>query len=160
MYKLFINSHYKLCISFQGDKAIESEDDSEKEQDTNEVVEKGLETLGLDLPFLKGIAGEDLAGHLTPEGQLDLNDAPGIEVVSILELIHLSSSHLYGGYDQEKHLANVCHAIERKQYPYKKGKLVKLAWKNFKRERWRYESEAFGFKLRWRVRLKRLLSIF
>ena len=133
------------------------------ETDTNEVVEKGLKTLGLSLESFKKIAGEDLTKHLTPDGLLDLNHAPGIEVIEILELIYLSSSHLYGGYDQEKHLANICHDIERGGFHYKKSKLVKVAWKNFKRERWKYESELLSFRLRWKDRLKRWflgLSVF
>ncbi len=139
---------------------MESKNNTEeqKETDTNEVIKEGLETLGLSLESFKEIAGECLTEHLTPEGQLNLNHAPGIEVIEILELIYLNSSHLYGGYDQEMHLANICHDIERGGFHYKKSKLVKVAWKFFKRERWSYEAEAFDFKLRWRIRLKRWFS--
>ena len=126
--------------------------------DINAVIEKALETLDLGLESFRKIAGEYLTGHLTPEGQLDLNHAPGIKVICILELLHLSSSHLHEGYNQEKHLTKICRDIEKNQFHCKKSKLVKVAWRNFKRERWKYETEFLAFRLRWKVRLKRWFS--
>ena len=99
----------------------------------NEVIERALETLELGLESFKEIAREYLKGHLTPERQLDLNHAPGIKVICIIKLLHLSSSHLHGGYNQKRHLTNICHDIEKNQFHYKKSKLVKAAWKEFKR---------------------------
>ena len=135
------------------------EPETNQKRDINKAIKKALETLELDLESFKKIAGKVLTKNLMPENQLDLNHAPVIDVIEIIELLHLSSSHLHNGYDQEKHLANICHSIEKNQFRYKKGKLVKVAWKKFKWERWKYEAEFLGFRLRWKVRFKRIFKL-
>ena len=126
-----------------------------REININFVVENALEVLSLDLHAFQKIAGEILTKNLTPEGQLNLNHALGIDVVQILELLYLCSSHLYEGYDREKHLIQVCHAIEKGEYSYKKGKIVKAFFGYFKAVRWEQESKYFSFRQRWKIRLKR-----
>ena len=127
----------------------------ERRESINFVIENALEALGLEIRSLQKIAGETLTKNLTPDGHLNLNHAPGIDVHFILEWLYLCNSHLYGGYDREKHLFRVCHAIEKGEYPYRKGKIVKAFFGYFKAVSWEEESKFFSFKTRWKIRLKR-----
>ena len=127
----------------------------ERRESINLVVENALEVLGLGPRTFQKIAGKTLTKNLTPDGRLNLNHAPGIDVHYILKWLYLSSSHLYEHYDREKHLIQVCHAIEKGEYPYKKSKIVKAFFGYFKAVRWEEESKFFSFKTRWKIRLKR-----
>ena len=132
--------------------------EKQKEIDINFVIENALEALGLEIRSLQKIAGETLTKNLTSDGHLNLNHAPGIDVYNILEWLYLCSSHLYKGYNREKHLIWVCHAIEKGEYPYKKGRIVKAFFGYFKAVRWEQESKYFSFRQRWKIRLKRWFS--
>ncbi len=139
---------------------MESENDlrEQNRKKAIQVIEQALETLEFDFQTFQSIVGDSITIGQTPEGHLTINYALGIELVNILRLLHLNSSHLSEGYDREKHLAVISHAIERKEFHYKRGKLVRAAWKNFKRERWKSEAKLMGFRLRWRIRIRRWFS--
>ena len=132
-------------------------------KDVNKIVEKALETLGLDFKSLEKIDMENILPEEYPSKKIpaNLNGVPAYFTIPIFQFLYLESFHLHEGYNQRRHLVDICYAIERKQFHHKKSKLVEAAWKdwkNFKKERWKCESELLSFRLRWRIRLKRLLS--
>ena len=124
----------------------------------NIIVEEALKIMDLDINTFKKFAGRPLTKNLTPEGCLNLNHAPGIDVIHIFKLLYLNSSDIMGHYEQERHLNRICHAVEKKEFPYKKGKVVRVYLKYFRLMRWRHENEFFSFRFRWKVRIKRWLS--
>ena len=130
---------------------------SNKKEDINLIVGHALEILCLDLRTFQKIAGETLTKNLTPDGQLNLDHAPGIEVIDILKLLYLGPYDIMDGYDQERHLTRICNSIENGEFRYKKGKIVKAFFRYFKAARWEGESRHLNFKRRWKVRLKRWL---
>ncbi len=132
--------------------------DSGEKIDINKVIEKALETLEIDLESFKKIAGEAFAANITHNGRPSLDHVLWADMFNILRRLHLYDSVVLSGYDQEKHLGAICGSINRKEFQYKQGKLVKAAWKRFKRNRWESEGKLFGFRLLWRIRIKRWFS--
>ncbi len=128
--------------------------------DINEVIQKALETLGLNIQSLQEMVGDRVIFGQTSDGKLKLSYKYGIDLVIVLKLLYLDSSHLSEGYDQEKHLGAICGPINRKEFQYKKGKLVKTAWKRFKQNRWESEGKLCCFKLRWQIRFRRWLGFY
>ncbi len=144
------------------------EDRKKQRENVNQVIKYALETLDLSPQYFSKIAGQGqgpdvdnitLEDRITPEGKFNFDRVLGVELVHVLKLLYLDNSFLAEGYDRAKHLNMVCHAIERKEFAYKKGKIVKAYFRFFKAVQWRDEAKLYGLKLLWKIRIRRWLGL-
>ena len=117
------------------------------------IIKLSSKLMGLTEKDLSLLLGKELSFYELRKEKLSITS-----YMKITKFYLLSEIDLFSSYNQEWHINRICHSIINGEYSHKLSPKVKKCLRVYKRKRWKEEASMYGLRLRWQIRINRILE--